>query len=405
MFEKAMSVDEFYKRLSKNDKMAVINLNDKKKIDFISSGSWVVDMLICPETGKGGFPRGHIVEVFGNESCGKTTLGMSACKQTQEEGGLPVWVDFERTFSKDYAKDIGLDLNPKKFIYMEPLNLEHGMGLIAAAFAMKPWLIVVDSVAGMTPKAFLDGDIDEVARIGLQAQLMSKSLNIITKYIPSSNTCLLFTNQLRSVIKKTKWQTGPDEETCGGKALKYYSSVRLKMRTSTVETVSEISKITAKREKKPVNVMVKIQVAKNKIDKPFFSGPAYIRFGEGFDNLRSIIELACNAGVIKKTKGGPGKTGSLKFELDGKMIFDESNEEQLRKTLEKDKKTVDLLLKTVRPKVDEEIKKDMEESAGEDGVDVEDAGVDDITAALEKTSENFVKKGKAASSPEESPEE
>jgi len=261
------------------------------------------------------------------------------------------------------------------------------MGFISSAFAMKPWLIVVDSVSAMTPKAFLDGDIDEVARIGLQAQLMSKSLNIITKYLAESNTCLLFTNQLRSVIKKSQYEPGPLEESTGGKALKFYASLRLKMRTSSIETVNEISKITAKREKKPVNMMVKISVVKNKIDKPHFSGPAYIRFGEGFDNLRSIIELAINAKVIKKVGN------SLRFESDGKTIFDEQNPEQLRRFLEKDQKAVDLLIKTVRPKVDEDIKKDAETSEDEEDFN----NTDDITAALQKTSDNFIKKEKADS--------
>jgi recombination protein RecA len=386
MFEKAISPAEYYKRLSKEDRRAVKNLNEKKKIDFIPTGSWVVDMLIS-QSGEGGLPRGHIVEVFGNESCGKTTLGISACKRAQELGGLVVWADFERTFSEDYAKNLGLDLSQNKFIFIEPDNFEHGMGLIASSLAMKPWLVVVDSVAAMTPKAFIEGEIDDVARIGLQAQLMSRSLNYITKFIPDANTCLLFTNQLRSVIKKSMYEPGPNEETSGGKALKYYSSVRIKMRTSTIEHINVISRVTGKKEKEPLNVMVKVSIAKNKIDKPYFSGPAYIRFGEGFDNLRSIIELACNTKIIKKSKS------SLRFDIGDKTIFDEQNEEQLRRVLAKDQKMVDLLIKTVKPKVDEEVKKDME-SVSSDMEDVEPSPAEDLGAALQKTAETFVKKEK-----------
>jgi recombination protein RecA len=387
MFEKAMSPEEFMKRLSKEDRKAVKNLNDKKKIDFIPTGSWVMDMLIS-QSGDGGLPRGHVVEVFGNESCGKTTLGITAAKKAQDLGGLVVWADFERTFSKDYAKDLGLNLSQNKFIFIEPENFEHGMGLIYSSLAMKPWLVVVDSVAAMIPKDSLEQDIDEVTRIGLQAQLMSKSLNYITKAIPDSNTCLLFTNQLRSVIKKSQYEAGPNEETAGGRALKYYASVRIKMRTSSIEYINVTSKITAKSEKQPINVMVKVSIAKNKIDKPYFSGPLYVRFGEGFDNLRSIIELASNTKVIKKSKS------SLRFDVGDKTIFDEPNEEQLRRVLSKDQKMVDLLIKTVRPRVDEEIKKDMESVSNE----IEEEGenpVADLGTALQKTSESFIK-GKQA---------
>ena len=251
MADKPMSPEEYYKRLSKEDKKAVKDLTEKKKIDFIPTGSWVVNSLIGDGSGlfkPGGFPRGHIVEIYGDESCGKTTLGISACIQVQHLGGLPIWVDYERTFQREYAEKLGLNCDPKKFIFIEPDHFEHGIRMILDSFAMKPWLIVVDSVSAMIPKQFLEGAIDEMGRIGLQAQLMSISLNHLTKYISESNTCLLFTNQFRSVIKKSKWDTGPDEESSGGRALKYYASVRLKMRKSTIERVNVKSRITGKKD-------------------------------------------------------------------------------------------------------------------------------------------------------------
>jgi recombination protein RecA len=166
---------------------------------------------------------------------------------------------------------------------------------------MKPQLIVVDSVAAMLPQQFLEGAIDDSQRIGLQAQLMSGMCSYISKFLQESNTCLLFLNQMRKVIKKSKFDVGPDEESSGGWALKFYSSVRIKLRKSTVEKVDVKSKLTGKKGQEPVNVMVKVTVVKNKIDKPWYSAPVYIRFGEGFDNILSIMELAINTNIIKKS--------------------------------------------------------------------------------------------------------
>lgn len=347
----ALTPEEFYKKLNRDDKKAMQNLNEKKEINFVPTGSWVINTLIGDGTGTykpGGLPRGHIVEIFGNESCGKTTLGISACKQVQDMGGIPVWLDFERTFHKGYANQLGLDTDPNKFAYFVPEHFEHGIRLIYQALSMKPMLIVVDSVSAMIPRAFIEGGVDEVGRIGLQAQLMSVSLNYISKFLPDADTCLLFINQLRSVIKKAAWDHGPDEETSGGKALKYYSSVRIKMKTGAIQKVAVKSRITGKEDKEPINVQVKATVVKNKIDKPYFSAPVFIRFGDGIDNISSIIELAINTNTITK------KGAFLTLVVDGKTLFQTQGREQLHTLLSEQPEVMKILTAKIVFKQDEE---------------------------------------------------
>jgi len=304
MPEKGLTPEEFLKKLSKDDKNSIRDLNVKKKLDLIPTGSWILDSLIGDGTmtGKpGGFPRGQVCEVFGDESSGKTTLALSTVCKAQEAGGMAVLMDFEQSFHAPYAQSLGVNLNKSKFLVWEPMSFEEGARHIMDCLMMKPAIIVVDSVSAMLPRSVLEGKIDEATGIGLQARLMSKFLNHITKFLKTNNTLLLFTNQMRSVIKKSKWDTGPDEESTGGRALRFYSVVRLKLKTSTVEKIDTISRLTGTKDKTPINVKIKATVVKNKIDKPWYSAPLYIRFGEGIDNIRSIIELAINTGVIKKT--------------------------------------------------------------------------------------------------------
>jgi recombination protein RecA len=335
MADKALTPEEFYKKLSKDDKDAIRDLNNKKKLDLIPTGSWILDSLIGDGTmtGKpGGFPRGQIVEIFGDESSGKTTLALSTICKAQEMGGMAVLMDFEQSFHAPYASELGVNLNKNKFMVFEPMSFQQGARCIKDCLMMKPAIIVIDSVSAMLPQQVLDGKIDEAVGIGLQARLMSAFLNNITKFLKSHNTLLLFTNQLRSVIKKSMYDTGPDEESSGGRALKFYSSVRLKLKTSTVEKINAVSKLTGKEEKEPVNVKVKATVVKNKIDKPWFTAPIYIRFGEGIDNVRSIIELAVNTGTIKKTGA------FFTFTQGNETLIKVQGQEQLWQTLNDDSK-------------------------------------------------------------------
>jgi len=391
MAEKIMTPEEYYKKVSKEDKDAILDMNKRKKLEFIPTGSWVINSLIGDGTltGKpGGLPRGHIVEVFGDESSGKTTFALSACRQVQEMGGLPIYLDFEQTFHPIYAEKVGLNLDSKKFMVIQPKHFQHGARIIHDTLAMKPHLIVCDSVSAMLPKQFLEGEIDEGQRIGLQAQLMSGMLSYISKFLNDANVCLLFTNQMRKVIKKSKFETGPDEESSGGWALKFYSSVRLKLRKSTVEKVDVKSKVTGKKGQEPINVMVKATVVKNKIDKPYYSAPVYIRFGEGFDNILSVMELAINTNVIKKA--GAFLTFGDTVKVQGK--------EQMWKLLHDDHKIWGQLKDSLVLMQDEQAKDDYSKfnEAVESGKEDAMGGVLDNIASsfIEKEAEKKIKKTK-----------
>jgi recombination protein RecA len=368
-FAKPVSVNEYYSKLSKEDKKSVKKLNEKRCIEFISTGSWVIDRLIGDGTGQsnnGGLPRGHIVEVFGDESCGKTTLGMSACAEAQRMGLVAVWQDYEKTFHEGYAKKLGIDLD--KLIFQSPDNFEHGIKLLSDVLVTHPAIIVLDSVSAMIPASMLDISSDDPARIGEQARLMSRFLGQIGKYIPDLNTCLVFINQLRSVIKD-KYDTGPKEDTSGGRSIKYYSSVRIKMLKKEVDYVQNFSKITGEKEKTPNNIKIKVTIHKNKIDKPYYSGPVYIRFGDGFDNITSIIDLACTCNVIRKAGA------FLRFDSGDSTLFNISGRENLREFLEKNQSILETLSSCVRLKVDEEAKlvgsKEEEEEAQGKSIDAE----------------------------------
>jgi len=379
---KQVSVSEYYSKLSKDDRKAVKNLNDKKALQTIPTGSWVVDRLIGDGSGEfksGGLPRGHIVEVYGDESCGKTTLGISACVEAQRLGLTPVWLDYERTFHKGYAQKLGLNLSPNKFIFQEPDHFEHGVKLLGDVLRTHPPLIVVDSVSAMVPMAYLDLASEDPARIGEQARLMSKFLGAMGKYITEYNTCLLFINQLRAAIKG-QYDPGPKEETSGGRALKYYCSVRIQMMKKEVDYIEEISRITGKKEKRPNNIKVKVTIKKNKIDKPYYSGPLYIRFGDGFDNITSIIDLAATCNVIKKSGA------FFKFDSGDQTLFNVSGRENLRDFLDKNQKILETLSSCVKLKVDEEAKaeglKDVEEEDADKNMDM-DAVLSSVTKKLE----------------------
>ena len=382
MNEKAMSNEEFYKKLSREDKQAIVDLTVAKPIKIIPSSSWVINSIIGDGTGTGkagGYPRGHVVEVFGDESAGKTTLGVCACRQVQELGGHAVFMDFEQTFHAKYAQSLGLSLDKKHFTLMRPDHFQHGSRLIRDALLMKPWLIVVDSVSAMTPKETLEGKIDEAGRIGLQAQLMSMFLSIITKKIPEAETCLMFLNQMRTVINTGGgWSGGgPKEESSGGFALRYYSSLRLKLTTIMTEKIATTSTITGKEEKKAVNVMVKVTAIKNKIDTPFLHGPIFIRFGEGIDNIASIVELAVNLNVIKKN-------GSFfTFKEGDKLLINCHGKEALRKQLKEDEALLKKVCGNLTVKEDEEEKAKPEENY-----------TDEMDAALENVSSSYIEKQK-----------
>lgn len=303
MADKPLSREEYYKKITKEDKDTILDMSKNNAIEFIPTGSWVLNQIIGDGTmtgSPGGFPRGHIVEIFGDESSGKTTLGLVAIAEAQKLGGFGILVDFEHTFHPVYAEKLGVDISESKLMVSQPMHFQQGARQIERMLLMKPSIIVVDSVAAMTPKQLLEADVDEAIIVGVHARLIAGLMGRISKNLKNSNTSLVFLNQLRSVIKKSKFETGPNEESTGGRSLKHHASVRVKLKKSKIDHVDTVSKVTGKKEKEPINVMVKASVVKNKIDKPHYSGPIYIRFGEGIDNILSIVELAINLNVIKK---------------------------------------------------------------------------------------------------------
>jgi recombination protein RecA len=348
-------------KLAKEDRETFKDLSVQQKIDFIPTGSWVIDKLIGNGDGNsmnGGLPRGHVVEVYGNESCGKTTLAISASAKAQQMGLSVLWLDYERTFQRDYAAKLGLSFDPNKWSFHEPYTFEQGARLIEEYLNSYPGLIVIDSVPAMTPEKSFDAEADEILQIGLKARKLSELLGgKLLKFIPHTNTCVFLINQMRSIIRTGGFVPpgAPTETSTGGQALKYYTSVRIKMQTGAKGKVERFNKITGKNEELPVDVKVKVSIEKNKIDRPFFSGPVYIRAGYGFDNFSSLVELAVNTNTIKKS-------GSFySFENNGELVFKCQGEETVRIKLENDPSLMELLTSNIKIKIDEKVAQEAKE--------------------------------------------
>lgn len=357
-----MSAKEFLKKLGKEDRKVLSDLAKPKSFDFIPTGSWVLNSIIGDGSNQqkpGGLPRGYLVEIFGNESSGKTTCALSACKQAQALSDSPVlFLDFERSFHKPYAEALGVNLDPERLMVFEPDDFEHGWSLMKEALIMEPPLIICDSVTAMIPRKYLNGSVDENQRLGEHAALMSRMLNEMTKRIKDSNTNLLMLNQIRAKISTGGMPSrGPSEDSTGGNALKFYASVRIKLKKGQKQEISGQSIITGKSEKRAVNQIVYATAIKNRIDAPYKTGPLYIRFGKGFDNILSMIELATNTGVLNK------KGAFYKFELGGKTMFNAQGKEKLRELLMNDSKMYSKLRDSLTVREDSEAKELYQEEA------------------------------------------
>ena len=314
----------FYDSLKKSGVLGDI----KKKINFISTGSWGLNKAIGDGThtqSPGGIPRGYITEIYGDEGCGKTTLALHVARETQRDGGRVIYADFEHSLRTQfkYIENIGVDINYPMFAHLEPNNFEQGVKLIGQGLiSLKPSLIIIDSVTSMLPQDAFDADADTEISIGRHAKLTGNFLNWINKYLEKYDTALILLNQLRSVIKSSKYDPGPNETTSGGKAPKFFASIRLKMKVSTKEKISAKSEITGASEDKTINQMVKVTVEKSKLDIPFNWAPIFITFGKGINNILSIISLAENKNIFKKGSAGwyswEDPNGKLSFKLQGR---------------------------------------------------------------------------------------
>lgn len=284
-----------------------------QNVPAISTGSISLDHCI----GIGGFPRGRVVEIFGPESSGKTTLAMHVIAQAQKKGGIAAFVDAEHAFDRAYADKLGIDTT--NLLISQPDNGEQALEItdhLIRSGAVD--IIVIDSVAALTPKAEIEGDMGD-NKMGLQARLMSQALRKLTANINRTNTCCVFINQLR---EKIGVMFGNPETTTGGNALKFYASLRLDIRR-----IGQIKKGDA-----VLGNRTRVKVVKNKVAPPFKSAEFDIIYGEGISKIGEIVDLGADYDIIKKsgswysygdTKLGQGRDAVKELLMDNPELHDE----------------------------------------------------------------------------------
>jgi len=313
-------------------KGSIMLLGEKEieAIPVIPSGSIGLDFAL----GVGGYPRGRVIEIFGPESSGKTTLAIHAIAEAQKEGGIAAIIDAEHAFDRFYASKLGVDTD--NLLISQPDNGEQALEIadeLIRSGAVD--IIIIDSVAALTPKAEIEGDMGD-SKMGLQARLMSQALRKLTAVIGRTNTCVIFINQLRDKIGV---MFGNPETTTGGNALKFYASVRLDVRK--VTQIKEGENVTGNR--------VRVKVVKNKVSPPFRKTEFDLMFGEGISKYGEVLDLAEQLNIIKKsgswysygdTKLAQGRENVKKLISDNPELY-----EQLRaKVVENLKNNADLVL-------------------------------------------------------------
>ncbi|MDX4069398.1 recombinase RecA [Aliarcobacter skirrowii] len=297
-------------------KGTLIRLGDKEVIptEAISTGSLGLDLAL----GVGGLPKGRVIEIYGPESSGKTTLTLHAIAEAQKAGGVCAFIDAEHALDVKYARDIGVDTD--NLLVSQPDFGEQALEILETVIRSGAVdLVVVDSVAALTPKVEIDGDMDD-QQVGVQARLMSKALRKITGLLNKMNCTVIFINQIRMKIGMTGY--GSPETTTGGNALKFYSSVRLDIRRIA----------TLKQGENSIGNRVKVKVVKNKVAAPFKQAEFDIMFGEGISKTGELVDYGVKLDIIDKagawfsygdTKIGQGRENSKVFLRDNPAIAKE----------------------------------------------------------------------------------
>lgn len=296
-------------------KGAIMKLGDNpsEKIPAISTGSIGLDSAL----GIGGLPKGRVIEIYGPEASGKTTLAIHAIAEAQKAGGIAAFIDAEHAFDRFYAQKLGVDI--ENLLVSQPDNGEQALEItenLIRSGAID--IIVIDSVAALTPKSEIEGEMGD-SKMGLQARLMSQALRKLTGTISKTGACCIFINQLR---EKIGVMFGNPETTTGGNALKFYSTVRLDIRR--ISQIKDADSVIGNR--------VRVKVVKNKVAPPFRMAECDIIYGEGFSKMGEIIDIGVEQGIVKKsgswysygeTKLGQGRDAVKALFADNPELADE----------------------------------------------------------------------------------